>query len=105
MEKTMATLHYSATRQREIAAIRDKYAVYQGKKAREASESGAQMKAAAAGITVGTLATAMAVQGIVVVNAGIVPLGLAMCAAGVAGIYAAKPVYYMTLDSSGEKDR
>lgn len=32
MEKTMATLHYSATRQREIAAIRDKYAVFQGKR-------------------------------------------------------------------------
>ena len=63
------------------------------------------MKAAAAGITVGTLATAMAVQGIVVVNAGIVPLGLAMCAAGIAGIYAAKPEYTMILDSREENDR
>lgn len=105
MEKTMATFHYSSPKQREIAAIREKYAVCPGMKEKEVSESKAQMKAAAAGITVGTLVTAMAILGIVMVNTGIVPLGLAMCTAGVAGIYAAKPVYTTILNSSEENDR
>ena len=39
MEKTMATFHYSSPKQREIAAIRDKYAVCPGMKEKEMSES------------------------------------------------------------------
>lgn len=103
MEKTVTTLHYSAEKANEIQKLRDKYEAY-GRISRR-RKLPVEQRALIAGLTVGILAVAMAALGMLCMSTWhVVPLGIALYIAGIAGVCAAKPVHQHIMTDGEQED-